>query len=54
MNQELIRRSGDLKRELVAFAHGPRYRRALQEARRESLGSSGPRDEGENISFRPS
>src|SRR5438874_7203906 len=46
-NPDLVRRSGDLKRDLVEFAHGPRFDRALRQAIKERFGTVVVGHEGE-------
>ncbi len=48
---DLVERSGDLKRDLLAFARGPRFARALQRALAERFGRVVVGDEGELFNF---
>ena len=48
---DLIARSGDLKRELVAYAEGARFRRAMQRAYDERFGPWDLPDQAESIDF---
>ncbi len=48
---DLVERSGDLKRDLLALARGPRFGRALQRALAERFGRGVVADEGELFNF---
>ncbi len=48
---DLVERSGDLKRDLLAFARGPRFARTLQRALAERFGRVIVGDEGELFNF---
>src|SRR5260370_8628858 len=50
-NQNLIQRSGDLKRDLLEFGQGPRFDRALQQAVTEHFGPTIVANEGEVGNF---
>ena len=50
-NPDLVHRSGDLKRELVDFAHEPRFSRALRRALEQRFGEGVTGDEGELTNF---
>lgn len=51
VSPDLIERSGDLKRQLVEFAHSARMKRALRQATKQRFGPVGEADEGEFINF---
>jgi hypothetical protein len=51
VNRDLIRRSGDLKRDLVRFALGRRFARAFRRAQTERFGTRGGRSEGDAANF---
>ncbi len=51
VNRSLIRRSGDLKRALLAFAREPRFEHALRQANEERFGAIGVGEEGERGNF---
>ncbi len=51
VNSSLIRRSGDLKRQMREFAEGPGHRAALQQAFDDRFGKTTVADEGEISDF---
>ncbi len=51
VNQNLIQRSGDLKRDLLEFGQGPRFDRALRQALTEHFGPTIVANEGEVGNF---